>query len=123
MNTIEKPKNKILDGLLWAGIVLITIAAFFVTYYYHYSGPVIAIVWTGWLVFILSLSFFTSQGQAVFSFGKEAKIEMQKVVWPTRQETIQTTLIVMVMVTITGFILWGVDSAITWAIAKLTQLG
>ena len=54
---------------------------------------------------------------------KEAKIELQKVVWPTRQEAVQTTSIVMVMVTITGFVLWGIDSGMLWAIGKITHLG
>ena len=56
-------------------------------------------------------------------FAKEAKLELQKVVWPTRQETIQTTSIVMVMVAITGFVLWGIDSGMLWAIGKITHLG
>ena len=55
----------------------------------------------------------------MFEFAKEAKIELRKVVWPTRQETIQTTSIVMVMVAVTGFILWGIDSGMMWIIAKI----
>ena len=53
----------------------------------------------------------------------EAKAELLKVVWPTRQETIQTTSIVMIMVAVTGFILWGIDSGMMWVIAKITHLG
>lgn len=65
----------------------------------------------------------TSVGKQVFKFAQESKVELLKVVWPTRQETIQTTTIVIVMVTVTGFILWGVDSVMMWAIAKITHLG
>ena len=71
----------------------------------------------------LFFGFFTAKGEQVFSFAKEAKIELQKVVWPSRQETIQTTSIVMIMVTITGFVLWGIDSGMLWAIGKITHLG
>jgi preprotein translocase subunit SecE len=74
-------------------------------------------------VLTLGFGFLTVQGKQVFSFGKEAKLELQKVVWPTRQETIQTTSIVMVMVALTGFILWGIDSGMLWAIGKITHLG
>ncbi|KTC65193.1 preprotein translocase subunit SecE (plasmid) [Legionella adelaidensis] len=123
MNNIDRPKNKLLNILLWVAIVLITIAAFFVTYYYHFSGPIIASIWLGWLVLTLGIGFFTTQGQSIFSFGKESKIELQKVVWPTRQETIQTTSIVMIMVAVTGFVLWGIDTVMMWAIGKLTHLG
>ena len=107
----------------WLAMVLITGAAFFGTYYFHFSAPIKALVWIGWLVLTLFFSFFTTKGQQVFSFAKEAKIELQKVVWPTRQETIQTTSIVMIMVTITGFVLWGIDSGMLWAIGKITHLG
>ncbi len=108
---------------LWIGIALVTGLAFFATYYYNFPGPIEALIWIGWFVLAAVLGFFTRQGKQVFAFAKEAKIELQKVVWPTRQETIQTTSIVMVMVAITGFILWGIDSGMMWIIAKLTRLG
>ncbi|KTD27867.1 preprotein translocase subunit SecE [Legionella maceachernii] len=111
------------DFSLWIGILLITILAFLGTYYYNFSGPIKALIWIGWFVVAALQGFFTTQGKQVFEFAKEAKIELQKVVWPTRQETIQTTSIVMAMVTITGFVLWGIDSGMMWIIAKLTRLG
>jgi len=123
MNNIKKPKMKLPDLLSWLAIALITVAAFFGTYYYHFPGPIKALIWVGWLVLTLMFGFFTTQGKEVFSFAKEAKLELQKVVWPSRQETIQTTSIVMVMVAITGFILWGIDSGMMWAIGKITHLG
>ncbi|KTD22461.1 preprotein translocase subunit SecE [Legionella lansingensis] len=109
--------------VLWFGILLVTALAFWGTYYFDFSGPIKAIIWVSWFVLSVLLAFFTSKGKEVFAFAKDAKIELQKVVWPTRQETIQTTSIVMAMVAITGFVLWGVDSVMMWAIAKLTHLG
>ncbi|KTC97644.1 preprotein translocase subunit SecE [Legionella erythra] len=102
---------------------MLTAGAFFVTYYYSYSAPVKIIIWIGWLVGCAILAFFTNKGRQVFEFANEAKVELQKVVWPSRQETVQTTSIVMIMVAVTGFILWGVDSAMMWVIAKITHLG
>ena len=121
-NTLSS-KLKVKELMSWVAIVVITIAAFFGTYYFHFSAPVKALIWIGWLVLILFFGFFTAQGKQVFSFAKEAKIELQKVVWPSRQETIQTTSIVMVMVAVTGFVLWGIDSGMLWAIGKITHLG
>ncbi|MCC5014730.1 preprotein translocase subunit SecE [Legionella sp. 31fI33] len=109
--------------MLWFSIGLIAILAFFCTYYFNFSGPVKVIIWLGWFVLTGLLGFFTSKGKEVFAFAKDAKIELQKVVWPTRQETVQTTSIVMIMVAVTGFILWGIDSGMMWVIAKLTHLG
>ncbi|CEK09430.1 preprotein translocase subunit SecE [Legionella hackeliae] len=123
MKNSSDSKLNFKEIMLWFGIVLITIFAFLGTYYFDFTAPIKAIVWIGWFVLVGVLGFFTSKGRQVFAFAKEAKIELQKVVWPTRQETIQTTSIVMIMVTVTGFVLWGVDSAMMWAIAKLTHLG
>ena len=47
-----------------------------------------------------------------FTFLQQVRSETAKVVWPTRQEVTQTTLIVVVIVLITALILWGVDSLI-----------
>ena len=123
MKNKTEPKRKIRDTFLWIGVALITAAAFALTYLFHFSGPIKALIWLVWLVFGLALAFFTKKGQAVFVFMKEAKIELKKVVWPTRQETVQTTSIVMLMVGVTGFVLWGVDSGMMWAIGKITHLG
>lgn len=122
-NDMLKSKVMFNELLLWFGIAFATIAAFLGTYYFKFSTPVLAMIWIGWLVLSLSLAFFTEKGKQAFLFAKESKVEMEKVVWPNRQEAIQTTSIVMLMVTITGFILWGIDSGMMWAIGKITHLG
>ena len=108
---------------LWAGIAIVTIAAFFCTYYFNFSSPIKVIIWISWIIICGLLGYFTSKGKQVFNFAEEAKTELLKVVWPTRPETIQTTSIVMAMVGLTGFVLWGVDSGMMWIIAKITHLG
>ncbi|WED42646.1 preprotein translocase subunit SecE [Legionella cardiaca] len=123
MKNSSDSKLNFKEIVLWFGILLVTIFAFLGTYYFEFTGPIKAIIWISWFVLVAVLGFFTSKGKEVFAFAKDAKIELQKVVWPTRQETIQTTSIVMVMVAVTGFVLWGVDSAMMWVIAKLTHLG
>ncbi len=111
------------EASLWFGLLIITALAFLCTYYFKISAPVKIIVWIVWFVLFAVMGYFTSKGQEVFAFGLEAKAELLKVVWPTRQETIQTTSIVMIMVAITGFILWGIDTGMMWTIAKITHLG
>ena len=56
----------------------------------------------------------TQKGSDFFTLVKGSRTEIRKVVWPTRQETTQTTLIVFVFVIITGLILWGLDSVLGW---------
>lgn len=104
-------------------MLLITVAAIIATNYAKLAGPIVAMVWIVWFLLALTLAYFTETGKQYFAFAKEAKAELEKVVWPNRQETTQTTLIVVVMVAITGVVLWGIDSSMTWAIGKITQLG
>lgn len=123
MKTTENSRFNILECSVWLAIVFVTIAAFFGTYYFQFPAPIIALIWIGWFVLTLSLGYLTAQGKKAFLFATEAKTELEKVVWPTRQEAIQTTSIVMIMVTVTGFVLWGIDSGMMWAIGKITHLG
>ena len=62
----------------------------------------------------LWLAVNTAQGSAIWGVVKESQTEVRKVVWPTRQETNQTTLIVVALVIFMAFILWGIDSFFGW---------
>ncbi|WP_058497581.1 preprotein translocase subunit SecE [Legionella gratiana] len=123
MKSSNEAQSNTKDILSWMAIVLITLAAFFCTYNYTLSAPIESIIWLVWFLLVIFLAYLTSVGKKVFHFAQESKVELLKVVWPTRQETVQTTTIVIVMVALTGFILWGVDSIMMWAIAKITHLG
>lgn len=66
--------------------------------------------------------FFESpQGIRLSAFLKETKIELRKVIWPTREETIKTTGMIMVAVIIVAIFLWIVDAFLTWAVQLLTN--
>lgn len=118
-----KQKNNLKDVFVWLVIAVLLAVMLWINYSFPVSSPVRVIIWLSWLAVSLVLAFFTSQGKSFLVFAKEAKIELQKVFWPTRQETIQTTSIVMVMVAVTGFALWALDSLMLWMIAKITHLG
>ena len=122
MKKIE-PKRKNRDVPLWTGVALATAAAIMGVYFLHITGPIKVLVWLVWLVVALSLTFFTDKGKQFVAFANDAITELKKVIWPSRQETVQTTSIVMLMVGLTGFVLWGVDSVMMWAIGKITHLG
>src|SRR5690606_2268567 len=59
----------------------------------------------------------TDRGRRFASLLKEARVEIRKVVWPTRPELVQTTIIVVVFVLVVSLILWGMDSLISWLVA------
>ncbi|WP_028239200.1 preprotein translocase subunit SecE [Stutzerimonas azotifigens] len=59
----------------------------------------------------------TAKGRAFFALLKEARGEIRKVVWPTRQETTQTTLIVVAVVLLMALLLWGLDTLLGWLVS------
>lgn len=63
----------------------------------------------------------TSQGKRFNNFLLETKIELRKVVWPTRDETVKTTGMIMVAVVIVAIFLSIVDAFFTWAVQLLTN--
>jgi len=72
------------------------------------------------VIMSLAIMMTTAVGHQSWAFAQEAKLEVRKVVWPSRSETMQTTLMVFAMVIIVGFILWLLDMFLFWAITSLT---
>ena len=64
----------------------------------------------------------SSQGKRFLHFAKEARIELRKVVWPTREETIKTTGFVLIAVIIVAIFLWIVDAFFTWGVQLISRL-
>jgi len=65
----------------------------------------------------LAVALQTSAGHSVWELAKEARVEIRRVVWPTRQETTQTTLIVVVMVILVALVLWLIDSGLSYIVS------
>jgi preprotein translocase subunit SecE len=61
----------------------------------------------------------TPEGQSALGFAREAAAETRKVVWPTRKETIQTTVAVFALVVVVAIFLWIVDLGFLWMVEKL----
>ena len=62
----------------------------------------------------------TAIGRSAWRFGVDARTEVRKVVWPTRQETMQTLLAILVAILLTALFLWAVDSILFWLVRQLT---
>ena len=65
----------------------------------------------------------TQVGQGVWSAIAGARVELRKVVWPTKQESVQTTLMISVVVLIMTLLMWGLDSGLLFGVEKLTGRG
>jgi preprotein translocase subunit SecE len=106
------------DGLKWAVVVtLLVLAVVGNTYFadqallYRVLGVVVLSVAAA----LVALT--TTKGRDLLELARSAKKEIQRVVWPTRQETIQTTAIVMVAVLVVGLMLWLIDTLLGWAMS------
>src|SRR6056297_1329066 len=60
----------------------------------------------------------TAKGAAFWDLVRGSRTEIRKVVWPTRQETVQTTMIVVVFVILVALLLWGLDTFLSWLVSQ-----
>ena len=66
---------------------------------------------------------FSRYGSEFRSFAVSARAELRKIVWPTRNETTMTTVVVFAFVAIAGLFFWGLDLVLAWATRALTGQG
>jgi|SRR5580698_6980428 preprotein translocase subunit SecE len=77
----------------------------------------------GGVVLGLFLAWQTNVGRSTLSFILSSRNEVRKMVWPTREETLQTTLAVIVVVLITAVLMWMLDLGLFWALRGITGQG
>ena len=120
MNAKAENKDSRLDILKWsAAAILVAVAV--VGNQYFSAEPLLYRV-LGIVVLAAAAAFValqTAKGGAFFTLAKEARTEIRKVVWPTRQETTQTTLIVVAVVLVMALLLWGLDSLLGWLVSLI----
>lgn len=117
----QEAKTTKLDFINWTIVAVLLIAAISANYYFVEVPLPLRMV--GWLILVLIMLGFaykTYLGDKLWKFFKEARNELRKVVWPTRHETFQTTLIVIAMVIVIALFLWGFDILFMWIISRLT---
>lgn len=108
------------DLLKWLAVVALVVVGVVGNQYYSASPilyRVIALLVLAAVAAFVALQ--TVKGKSFFALAKEARTEIRKVVWPTRQETTQTTLIVVAVVLVMALLLWGLDSLLGWLISLI----
>jgi preprotein translocase subunit SecE len=99
-------------------VLFVGIAAFY--WFEDQALPVrIAMVIAGLLVGA-GLAWFSWYGREFLQFAQAARIELRKVVWPTRDETIKTTYVVFAFAVLMGLFFWGLDWVLTWLTRLMT---
>ncbi|WP_439294923.1 preprotein translocase subunit SecE [Lonepinella sp. BR2882] len=113
-----------LNRLLWLlAIVVIIVAAVGNIYFAEQYSTAIRVVGIVLLIAVaLGLAAITNQGAKALAFFSDARVEMRRVVWPTRSEATQTTLIVAGVTVVVSLILWAFDSIIISVLDFLTNL-
>ena len=131
MNTNVETESPVLDIIKKIFSALIVIAAVSAFYYFsvdHDSIKEIRLLFrvlglVTVIVAVVALMSTTNTGRFVLSFIIESKQEVRKVIWPTRDETMRTTLLVFAMVFIVGLLLWVLDMFLFWGVRLLTGQG
>ena len=124
MNSNVGTVNVKFETIKLALAVLIVLSGVIGFYYFSDQSTLLRTV--GLLICVLVSGFIalqTDKGRSMWLFFQDAQIEVRKVVWPTRQETVQTTLIVIVVVIFVAIILWLLDMFLGWAVRSLLGQG
>jgi preprotein translocase subunit SecE len=121
---INTPVAGAADKAKLAVAILIAIAGV-VAYYVLTNRP----VWERWAAVAASLVLaavviaFSSYGTEFRRFVELARVELRKIVWPTREETGKMTAVVLMFVVVAGLFFWVLDLVLAWATKALTGQG
>lgn len=114
-------KLDVVKFVVAAALVLAGLAGF---YFYAEQSLLLRVI--GLLVaagFAVGVAITTEKGANLWRFMQEARAELRRVDWPSRAETIQTTLAVLAMVVVVGLALWLIDMFLFWLIRLLIGQG
>ena len=98
------------------GIAALILAAGFIGFYHFADQPLLYRV-LGLLLFVIiaaGIGLTTTKGRSLTGFMQAARVEVRKMVWPTRTETLQTTAVVLVVVLLIGIFLFLIDKVLAW---------
>ena len=122
MNIKAEAKDSRFDVVKWLVVAALVLVAV-VGNQYCSAEPILyrVIALLALAVIAAFVALQTSKGRSFFILLKEARVEIRKVVWPTRQETTQTTLIVVAVVLVMALLLWGLDSLLGWLVSMIVR--
>jgi preprotein translocase subunit SecE len=124
MGFAVQQQNSRLDSFKLAGSFAILVAAVGAFYWFSEQSMLVRVV--GVLAaagIAVTIALQTASGRNLWAFSQDVRSEVRKVVWPTRTETIQTTLVVLMMVIVMAIILWAFDALLLWGVKSLTGQG
>jgi preprotein translocase subunit SecE len=124
MNTQTEASKNVFDVVKQVFSVVFVIAG--IAAFYHFSDARLIYRVLGLLVIfggVIAMLATTSWGSTIRAFIVDSQIEVRKIIWPTREETTRTTLLVFAMVSIVSLVLWLLDTFLFWGVRLLTGQG
>src|SRR5579872_3799734 len=98
ISKMEQQNTASYNWVKWLIVGLLLIAGLIANYYYNYQPwPLRLLAWLFLLAVVAGVASQTDQGRKALEFARESRMELRKVFWPTRQEVVQTTLVVAAM--------------------------
>ena len=123
MSTVEAGQSSRVDIVKWVAAALVLTAGVAGFYYYAEQFlPYRVLALLAATAVSLGIAYNTVAGKAMWTYFQDSRAELRKVVWPTRAETMQTTLVVAIVVVVVGVLLWLLDIGFGWAIRELLAL-
>ena len=120
----ETEENSKLDSLKFLIAIALLVGGIWQFYYFEEESQLYRILGLLAIVAVAAgVMYTTRMGYGLWMFARDARTEVRKVIWPTRQETVQTTLMVVVMVFLVGIMLWLIDMLLRWGVLQLTGQG
>jgi preprotein translocase subunit SecE len=96
-----------------------------IAYYWYENEPQVlrVLMVLGGLIASLVLLYWSAPGRELWAYVQSSRVELRKMVWPTRAETWRTTLVVFVFVLMMGVFFWLVDMGLAWGMRHVTGQG
>jgi preprotein translocase subunit SecE len=96
-----------------------------IAYYWYENEPQVlrVLMVLGGLIASLMLLYWSEPGRELWAYVQSSRVELRKMVWPTRAETWRTTLVVFVFVLMLGVFFWLVDMGLAWGMRHVTGQG
>jgi len=110
------------DTLKWTLFFILLIAGIVANAYFgQVAWAIRAAIGIVLALVLVGLASSTAKGQEAWTFIKASRTELRKVVWPTRQETAHTSIVVVGAVVVSSLILWGIDTIFIWLVSMSTR--
>lgn len=121
MTTNTEEQGNSLDIVKWGVAVLLIMGAVLANHFYAEASVVARAA--GVVITFAVAAFIAAQtvkGKQALAFAREAHIEVRKVIWPTRQEALNTTFIVLAATGVVALVLWGLDAILLRVVNLIT---